>query len=821
MIRKPTVVEGVLDIGDLVLVSGQILQHVQIQYEAYGSFRPDPSNAILVCHALTGDAHAYMGDTGPGWWDGLIGPGKALDPNRHFIVSTNVIGGCSGSTGPESINPATGRPYAGDFPEIQIRDMVQAQKQFLDLLGISHLKAVIGGSMGGMQVMEWASMFPEMSDSYIPIASCSRFSALGIAFNHTMRQAITNDPNWKNGNYLPGQEPVEGLSLARKIGMITYRSFDLFEQRFGRERVSEVATVDTGEFQMVRYLQYQGHKFVDRFDARSYLTLLRAMDLHDITAGRKDDVYSNMRGRFLFIGVDTDLVYPTSDIKKMVDSLRENQHVSVEYREMQTIHGHDAFLIEFEQMNMWVGEFLERGKQMAEQSRKIRIGLLGLGTVGAGVVKTLHNNRRQIVDSTGYEVEIARILVRNPLRERIVDVPTALLTTNPDDILLDESISVVVEVMGGIDPTYEYLVRALMEKKRVVTANKELLAKYGEELFGLAEQHGVQIMFEASVGGGIPVIHLLQEYLTVNRIDKVSGILNGTCNYILTEMEQDGRSYQEVLSEAQAKGYAEADPTSDVEGFDTAYKLAILTRLAFQAHVPVGTINRTGITEIITEDLQMAKTFGYTLKLIGSAEKQGDSLQLSVGPQLLPLHHPLARVNGVFNAVAISGDVVGDLTFIGRGAGELPTASAVTEDLVALLRNTGSQQLVKKKTIHKDSQVPLTNNRRSEGIYIRFSCLQRGIGRLQRQLSRFAIAEGGRVVATTETSTQVVALYGSDEDTITASALISGVSEEQVRSFFGRLTEDQDFLGNVLMIPVLDEALTRVSESEIPSQILS
>ncbi|WP_245533969.1 homoserine O-acetyltransferase MetX [Effusibacillus pohliae] len=362
-VRIEEVIRREYRLPDLVLQSGQCLSGAVLVYETFGTLNAQKTNAILVCHALTGDSHAGGTAEQPGWWDGLIGPGKALDTNRYFIICSNVLGGCSGSTGPASIHPADGRPYGLRFPTVTIRDMVQAQYHLVRSFGIERLYSVIGGSMGGMQVFEWAVSYPEMVETFVPVATCGRFSAMGIAFNNVMRQAIYNDPDWCNGDYYGRTFPVKGLNLARRLGMITYRSFDLYEERFGRSMVpTDDPFAIESEFQVEKYLSYHGSKLVQRFDANSYLYLLKAMDLHDVSSGRGEygNVLQQIAGRSLMIGIDSDFLFPARELSDTAEYLR-SQGKSVVYREMHTVHGHDAFLIEFEIMNEWIGEFLESG----------------------------------------------------------------------------------------------------------------------------------------------------------------------------------------------------------------------------------------------------------------------------------------------------------------------------------------------------------------------------------------------------------------------------------------------------------------------------
>ncbi|HZS04116.1 MAG TPA: homoserine dehydrogenase [Blastocatellia bacterium] len=313
---------------------------------------------------------------------------------------------------------------------------------------------------------------------------------------------------------------------------------------------------------------------------------------------------------------------------------------------------------------------------MTRKTSKTVLGLFGLGTVGTGVVTLLRDNP---------QFEIRAIAVRDKNKRREIDLSSFELTEDPFRLVDDPKIGVIVEVAGGIEPAYEVIKRAITGGKHIVTANKELIAKHGPVLFELADRHNVTIFYEAAVAGGIPLISTLQRGLQANRISKVAGILNGTTNYILTKMEQEKKSFAEALSEAQAKGYAEADPTNDVAGHDVAYKIAILASLAFQHPVNVEQIYRQGITEVSDLDIQLAAEFGYRIKMIGLAQPGGGgALDVRVHPTLVPLHHPLAGVEGVNNAIFISGSAVGEIMLSGAGAGQLPTASAVVGDVINL-----------------------------------------------------------------------------------------------------------------------------------------
>lgn len=309
---------------------------------------------------------------------------------------------------------------------------------------------------------------------------------------------------------------------------------------------------------------------------------------------------------------------------------------------------------------------------------KLKIGLIGLGTVGSGVYKTL---------AEFDNVEIVQIAVRNISKPRTVNVPMDILTDNPYNIVNNPEIDVVVELMGGVEPAWDYIKTALQNGKHIVTANKELLAKKGEELFKLSEEHNCVVLYEAAIAGGIPIIMPIKTILAGNKINKIEAILNGTTNYILTKMDVDGASYEEVLKEAQELGYAETNPTGDVEGFDAAYKITTLATIAFNSRIKFENVYREGITKIRKEDMQRANELGYKIKLIASANiDENNNADVRVHPMLVPESNMLAKVNYVTNSVSISGHPIGNIVLSGPGAGEFPTASSVVGDILAIAR---------------------------------------------------------------------------------------------------------------------------------------
>ncbi|MDW7650744.1 MAG: homoserine dehydrogenase [Bacillota bacterium] len=312
----------------------------------------------------------------------------------------------------------------------------------------------------------------------------------------------------------------------------------------------------------------------------------------------------------------------------------------------------------------------------------LQIGMLGLGTVGTGVLKILESNGEEIWHKLGARLEVKRVAVRNLGKKRDIEMDSSLLTDNPDHVVLDPDIDIVVEVMGGVEQTRELIARALENGKYVVTANKDLMAQHGVELLQIAKNQGKNIFYEASVGGGIPLIRPLKHSLAANKVEKIMGIINGTTNYILTQMSCEGREFEEALAEAQAKGFAEADPSSDIEGRDASYKLAIMASLAFSSKIEMADIFVEGITGVKLRDIRYAQELGYTVKLLAIGEETLDGLKLRVHPTLIPTLHPLAAVANEFNAVFLEGDAVGEVMFYGRGAGSMPTGSSVCADII-------------------------------------------------------------------------------------------------------------------------------------------
>ncbi len=451
-----------------VLENGAALPELHIAYETYGQLAPDGGNVVLICHALSGDAHVAgyhsTKEEKPGWWDQMVGPGKGIDTNRYLVICSNILGGCKGTTGPSSINPKTGRPYGSSFPAITICDMVRAQRLLLDHLGIRCLFAVIGGSMGGMQVLEWSIRYPEMVERCICIASAASLSAQALAFDIVGRQAILSDPLWNGGDYYAaGTAPVAGLSQARMIGHITYLSPEMMDRKFGREKQNAVASPERFQtlFQIESYLRHQGEKFVERFDANSYLHITEAMDNYDLAErhGSLPRAFEHIRARYLVIALSSDWLFPPEQSLEIAGALLQaGRHVS--YCMLHAPHGHDAFLVDIARLSEVVRAFLAApatpqppaSTEMPDNAEQIQdmirpgARVLDLGCGNGALLARLAARR----DARGLGVDIdldniIGVMSRGlPVFQADIDEGLAIIPDNAYDyVLLSETLQVV------------------------------------------------------------------------------------------------------------------------------------------------------------------------------------------------------------------------------------------------------------------------------------------------------------------------------------------------------------------------------------------
>lgn len=351
---------------ELFLESGRVLPRVTVAYETYGALNDDKSNALLICHALTGSAHAAgfhsPEDDKPGWWNDMIGPGKAFDTNKYFVICSNILGSCYGTTGPSSIDQSTGKPYGLRFPVITIKDMIKLQKKLLDKLEISRLCCIAGGSMGGMQALEWAVTYPEMAESIVVISASGRITPMAIAFNTIARMAVQKDPNWKNGDYYGGPSPRDGLAIARMAGHITYLCEDGFNSKFGRRLGSQESIYDfNSTYEVENYLKYNGYKFTERFDANCYLYILKAMDIFDLSYGygSYEEALKRITAKTLLIDFTSDILFPPYQTEE-IESIMTKHGNKPDKITIESDCGHDSFLLEFEEQTAVVSSFLQK-----------------------------------------------------------------------------------------------------------------------------------------------------------------------------------------------------------------------------------------------------------------------------------------------------------------------------------------------------------------------------------------------------------------------------------------------------------------------------
>jgi homoserine O-acetyltransferase/O-succinyltransferase len=705
--------------GGLALELGGRLPEVCVGYRTWGRLDGDGANAVVVCHALTGSADADL------WWTRMFGPGRALDPERDFIVCSNILGSCYGTTGPTSIDPATGRPYLGTFPAITVRDMVRAQRALLDALGVRRVRMVIGGSLGGMQVLEWGLLHPELVESVVFIASTARHSAWCIGLSEAQRQAIYADPRWRGGAYDPADPPADGLAAARMMAMLSYRSQPSFEMRFGRRPQEEdVYAVES-------YLRYQGQQLVERFDPATYVTLTRAMDTHDVSRGRGDfdDVLRGMRQPMLVVSIDSDVLYWPWE-QREVASLVPGARLAV----LDSPHGHDAFLIDVDRLSDMVADFRgrpgrSRARGEAIQRRYAEKGIsllvLGKGKVGTELLESIRAQRTEV--ERDYDT-VLRVVGVADTRAALLDEdgldleawraalagapPSGPVTAESAPALLDRlahlprPVLVDLTAADGMEEVYEQAFRRGID---VVAANKRPLAappRRRETLREARRQHHRHYEYETAVGASLPVIGTLRRLVEAgDRVRRIDGALSGTLGYLCTEL---GRGVPLSLATrwAMGLGHTEADPRDDLSGRDAARKALILARevggtLALEdvrvtpfvpeALLAPGTPDELLAAlrrhdEVMAAEVERLRREGKVLRYLAHVEVLADGrVEASVGPEAVAADHPAAHLVGVEAHVAFWTARHADRPLVVQGAG-VGAASTAGGVLAAILR---------------------------------------------------------------------------------------------------------------------------------------
>lgn len=683
------VVDEIVPLTNVVLESGCAVD-VSVRYRLEGTINAARDNVVLVVHALTGNAKVSE------WWRGVVGDGEALNPRTHAILCANLLGSGAG----ESIPRDDAKPV---LPAFSTRDQAIVLARLLDALRIQRPALVCGGSLGGMVSLEFAASFPNRVNQVVIFAAPAVQTAQGLAWHAIMRRAIAVGGTG------------DGLALARMIGMISYRTPESLESRFGSDRESDGAPA------VNNWLHAHGDRLVKRFDAGSYVCLLDAMDLHDVGRGRGSvaQALATVASRIVGVGIPGDILFTDESVRQWCATS------GAEYRSLASTHGHDAFLIETSSVSAILGEALHRAHNVAISESALptpalptpvlpiparpisalphttlRIALAGCGHVGGAVLDLLREAR---VGSLRHPVgakprhpdgtlslastTITQVLVRDGscARKSLTEAAQAGVSDSVTPIteahcLLEQDVDVLVEVIGGVTTARTLVESALKRGIRVVTANKALLAAHGPELVALALENNTTLDFEGAVAAAVPVVRCLRSGAAGIGIQRITGVLNGTTNVVLQRVSE-GECLSDAIRYAQDQGYAETDPTRDLSGQDAEDKLRVLAWLAFGVHPASLEVERRGIDEETAAWAAAVVREGGAVKLIATCYREGDSIRARVAPERVAPGSEWAHVSGAGNRVVIDSDSAGALVLQGPGAGGRATAGAVLGDI--------------------------------------------------------------------------------------------------------------------------------------------
>jgi homoserine O-acetyltransferase len=671
--------------GGFETVHGARLDRIQFSYECWGEPDATRENAVLVVHPLASDPHACGEFAGQarGWWEPLIGPGRAVDTDRTFVVCPNLVGGCYGSTGPRFPGP-DGEPWLERFPLLTPLDLMRLQRLFLRQLGVERLRMVVGPSMGGMVAWEWAVEAGDELEHAVVVAAPLATTPLQIGLNWLQRRGIELD--------LAGDAEAArwGQMIARGVGMLSYRAPAGLDERFGRDWFKKPGATlgDRGMYNIESWLRHHGKKAIKRFDPYTYMLFSRVMDLHDVGAGRGGVVAALERVRcpVTVVGISSDQLYPAAQVQTGVEVL-EHLGRSVTWELISSPHGHDAFLLETDQLAAilrGVGRPAARlvPRAASAEVHTARVGVLGAGQVAAAVLRLLAERRRELAERFGVRFEVAVVAEIDPDKRLDPVFAGVELTHDPAALVARGDLDVVLDLTRGSGSSA--LVETSLRKGRpVVTPNKPLVRERGGALERLAVEHGTRIAFHNSIAAGWPLLYSIESPLA--RRDDVVGmraLLSATCNVVLEGLER-GDSFEAALARARGLELTEPDPDLDLSGWDSAQKLLMLVARSHGTRFDADGVHTRGIVDVEPALVRAAPAAGYRVKLVGLFLDATEPL-LAVLPAAVPADGHLGGVHGDGNAVVMTDRGGGEIVLAGKGAGHLPVAAAVLGDLVGV-----------------------------------------------------------------------------------------------------------------------------------------
>ncbi len=649
--------------ADLPLENGALLHRPTIAYNTYGKLNAKKDNVIWVCHALTANSDVFD------WWKGLFGKEDLFNPDEYFIVCANMLSSHYGTTGPLSVNPKNGKQYFHDFPEVTIRDMVELHQYLARELKIDRINTIIGGSMGGQQALEWAVTYPDQIEHLVLIATNASHSAWGVAFNASQRMAIEQSSDWNERHENAG---LSGMKTARSMALLSYRNYNTYVKTQTDDNRNLIFPEKAESYQ-----RYQGEKLALRFNAFSYWYLSKAMDSHNVGRYRDgiQNALANVTAKSLVISIEDDVLFPPADQIEIAEGIK-----NAVYKEVPSIYGHDGFLIETEALSAIIKNFLFETEE-DENSNQKGVALIGFGTVGQALYPLLEEQENVFVNG---------VSVKHPEKPRALALPFEF--KDALDLIYNDRSEIILEAVDNAEDAYKFAKASLHLGKTYISANKKMLAHHLPELLNLEQKHGGKLLFEAAVGASIPVLHTLDSYLNNEEILSISGIINGSTNYILTEMEEQNLDYDSALKNAQDLGYAESDPSLDVEGYDPSFKAVLLAYKAFGVLLNPEDVYRKGIDSITADDILTAKNDGQRIKLLFNIKKENDSIKISVQPEKVNSDNAFYHVNGSLNAVLVEAKNSGEVFLKGHGAGGIYTASAMIANLNQVIQKENNSE---------------------------------------------------------------------------------------------------------------------------------